>query len=175
MLDHYGEWYSSLSSNPALLFLVGEQRRDIIPKTLMDTSLPARRQIPVHELTVYKTGVMESFAKDFSQIFTATEEVQVRWVVVFSPTGCEAMLRQLGMLDENTGRVKSGERGGGCGVRKGRKKTYIATIGPTTRDYLRKTFGFEADVCAARPTPESLGEGISGFMQGLLVVTANGN
>ena len=36
----------------------------------------------------------------------------------------------------------------------------IATIGPTTRDYLRQQFGFEADVCAKTPTPRGLEEGI---------------
>jgi uroporphyrinogen-III synthase len=144
---------------------VGEQRRDIIPKILMDPSLSDDRRIQVDELVVYGTGVMESFEEDFTRLLQETEARDIRWVVVFSPTGCKAMLCALNMLDSETGRVKTEERGGGCGNRKGRRKTYIATIGPTTRDYLRKTFGFEPDVCAEKPSPEGIGEGVRKFMQ----------
>lgn len=166
MFKHYGDWYADRSPKPPLLFLVGEQRRDIIPKTLMDPALPKDKQIYVDELAIYGTRVMETFDDDFSRILKETEGNKVRWVVVFSPTGCEGMLRALDMLDARTGRVKSGELGGGgCGNRKGKgKRTYIATIGPTTRDYLRKTFGFEADVCAEKPSPEGIGEAIQKFM-----------
>jgi uroporphyrinogen-III synthase len=52
---------------PSLLFLVGEQRRDIIPKTLTSPSLPPDRLIQVDELVVYETGVMESFPTDLDR------------------------------------------------------------------------------------------------------------
>jgi uroporphyrinogen-III synthase len=167
MLGNYGNWYADRSSKPPLLFLVGEQRRDIIPKTLMDPALPENKQIPVEELVMYETGVTETFEYDFGRLLQDTEDRDVRWIIVFSPTGCEAMLRALNMLDPETVRAKTGERGGGCGNRKGigRRTTYIATIGPTTRDYLRKTFGFEPDVCAGKPSPEGIGEAISNFME----------
>lgn len=167
IINHYGIWYADRPSKPPLLFLVGEQRRDIIPKTLMGPTLPTNKQISVDELVVYETGVMESFEQDFGELLQKTEEREVRWIIVFSPTGCEAMLRALNMLDIETGRVKTGERGGGCGNRKGkgRRRTYIATIGPTTRDYLRRTFGFEPDACAGKPSPEGIGEAIDIFMQ----------
>ncbi|KAF3352184.1 Phosphatidylinositol 3-kinase vps34 [Verticillium dahliae VDG1] len=42
-------------------------------------------------------------------------------------------------------------------------RTYVATIGPTTRDYLRRTFGFEPDVCAATPSPEGVRRAIVDF------------
>ena len=42
--------------------------------------------------------------------------------------------------------------------------TYIATIGPTTRDYLQRTFGYEPDVCAETPSPEGVWKGITRFM-----------
>ncbi|KAJ5564464.1 Tetrapyrrole biosynthesis uroporphyrinogen III synthase [Penicillium frequentans] len=161
MLEHYNDLHpstpESLSSNkakPGLLFLVGEQRRDIIPKTLMSDSLPAQDRIPVHEIVVYETGEMESFEKDFESAVTfAQKDKQIEpWVVVFSPSGCEAMLRVLGL-----GPFKSDgneDRG-----------VFVATIGPTTRDYLRNTFGFEADVCAEKPSPEGVVEGIRRFME----------
>lgn len=153
IIEHYGQWYKDRASKPPLLFLVGEQRRDIIPRTLMDPSLPPESQIPVTEEVVYGTGVMESFPEDFSKSLQASGS-QRRWVVVFSPTGCDSMLKGLGMLDEATGRVVPGKRDG---------KTFIATIGPTTRDFLVNKFGFEPDVCAKTPSPGGILEGIQAF------------
>ncbi|KAG9228498.1 tetrapyrrole biosynthesis, uroporphyrinogen III synthase [Amylocarpus encephaloides] len=154
MLHHYGEWYKDRPIKPSLLFLVGEQRRDIIPKTLMCPDLPANQRIQVDELVVYGTGVMGSFEEDFKVILNETKWMEYRWVVVFSPTGCEAMLRVLGWLDPET--CKARTRGDG--------KIFVITIGPTTRDYLRNTFGVEPDVCAAKPSPEGLEDGILNYM-----------
>jgi uroporphyrinogen-III synthase len=158
MLDHYGEWYKDRELKPPLLFLVGEQRRDIIPKTLMHPSLSNHRRIQVDELVVYGTRVMESFEQKFTKLLEETKDEHTRWVVVFSPTGCEAMLRSLGLLDSKTGKVKRGDQ-----LRRG--KTYIETIGPTTRDYLRNQFGFEPDVCAEKPSPEGVEDGIKDFLK----------
>lgn len=157
MIDHYGNWYKDMEIKPPLLFLVGEQRRDIIPKTLMNPALPRDRRIQVDELAVYGTGVMESFEKDFSKLLKETENQRTRWVVVFSPTGCEAMLRALGMLDPETGKVKIEYQRDG--------KTHIATIGPTTRDFLQTSFDFEPDVCAEKPSPEGVEAGIETFLK----------
>lgn len=154
MLKHYGSSYSDRVSKPSLLFLVGEQRRDIIPKTLMNPSLPTSARIQVDELVVYGTGIMESFERDFGDRLIQTQGAVVRWIVVFSPTGCDAMLRALGLLDPSTGRY-NGE--------KGKENTFIATIGPTTRDYLKNTFGYTPHVCASRPSPEGVEEGIREF------------
>lgn len=156
ILDHYGQWYQSRQVKPPLLFLVGEQRRDIVPKTLMDPSLASDRRIQVDEVVVYGTGIMKSFSRDFANLLQATETRAVRWVVVFSPTGCDDMLRGLGMLNEATGKVTK--------ERLKERKTFIATIGPTTRDYLRRTFDMEPDVCANEPSPEGVKQGILQFM-----------
>jgi len=157
ILEHYNSVYAA-ASKPSLLFLVGEQRRDIIPKTLMSADLSAERRIYVEETVVYETGVMASFESQFRQELESNHSKEVVWIVVFSPTGCEVMLRNLDLLDEKTGRAKRR-----CQTSGGRRY-YVATIGPTTRDYLRKTFGFEPDVCAEKPSPEGVGEGIEKFM-----------
>ncbi|KAI1751091.1 uroporphyrinogen-III synthase [Xylaria castorea] len=155
IVEHYGEWYQDRLTKPPLLFLVGEQRRDIIPKTLMDDTLPADTRIEVTETVVYGTGVMESFPKDFGGVLSSTRDRSLRWVVVFSPTGCDSMLRGLGLLlDEKTSKVAKASR---------QRTTLIATIGPTTRDHLIKTFDFEPDACAARPSPEGIWEVITNF------------
>ncbi|KAF9869259.1 uroporphyrinogen-III synthase [Colletotrichum karsti] len=157
ILEHYGQWYQHRSVKPPVLFLVGEQRRDIIPKTLMNAGLASDRRIQVDEVVVYGTGVMESFPQDFDDILKATQERPTRWVVVFSPTGCDGMLRGLGMLDEATGKVNKDNQA--------KRTTFIATIGPTTRDYLKRTFDFDPDVCAEEPSPEGVKQGILQFME----------
>ncbi|KAJ5662473.1 uncharacterized protein N7477_010089 [Penicillium maclennaniae] len=152
MLQHYNTLHDT-EENPKLLFLVGEQRRDIIPKTLMDPNIPQNKQIPVEEVVVYETGEMESFEGDFRKVMELAERESERvvWVVVFSPSGCEAMLRvlELGPYAKDDG---------------GRGNVFVATIGPTTRDHLRG-LGFEPHVCAEKPSPEGVGEGIRRFME----------
>ncbi|KAF5022766.1 hypothetical protein F66182_5181 [Fusarium sp. NRRL 66182] len=157
ILAHYFEWYRDQQrpTLPPLLFLVGETRRDIIPKTLQDGALPDTERIRVKETVVYGTGVMESFPVDLRRVLSETRDDPVRWIVVFSPTGCDSMLRVMGILDAETGKVPKGYKRDG--------KTFIATIGPTTRDHLR-SFGFDPDVCAESPTPEGVLEGIQDFM-----------
>ena len=69
------------------------------------------------------------------------------WVVVFSPTGCDAMIRVLDLTEGS----------------KRREGFLVATIGPTTRDHLWKKYGVKADVCAERPSEEGVYEGIERF------------
>ena len=158
MLDHYNDWYKGKrvpgDSSPPLLFLVGEQRRDIIPKTLTDPTLPTDRRIPVTEEVVYGTGVMESFPMDFDRVLHRTRKAHERWVVVFSPTGCDGMLRGINLLNENTGRVSGAQRDG---------QTFVVTIGPTTQSYLRDKFDFEPDASAEMPSPEGVLKAILDF------------
>lgn len=154
ILEHYGQWYRERPTRPPLLFLVGEQRRDIIARTLTDAALPDRERIRVDEEVVYGTGVMKSFPADFDAVLRETAAAPSRWVVVFSPTGCDSMLRGLGLLDAATGKARPGPRDG---------RTFIATIGPTTRTYLMETFEFEPDVCAETPSPEGVLQGIAEF------------
>ena len=125
---------------------------------------PPDRRIHVDELIVYETGVMASFEREFSTAVTAAREYlgadredaggRAVWVVVFSPTGCDAMVRVLDLAGN----------GNGNRVKDKRERIFVATIGPTTRDHLREKFGVEADVCAEKPSPEGVGEGIQRLM-----------
>ncbi|KAL6707842.1 hypothetical protein ACN47E_003742 [Coniothyrium glycines] len=157
ILEHYNGLYP-LVSKPPLLFLVGDKRRDIIPKTLQAESLGPNRRMTVDELVIYETVEMQSFKTNFSAICQSNGDHGsiIQWIVVFSPTGCQAMLESLGLLDERTGRYRGNERP---------RTIFIATIGPTTRDYLVSKFGFFPDVCAERPTPEGVLEGIRAFQR----------
>ncbi|PWY64912.1 tetrapyrrole biosynthesis, uroporphyrinogen III synthase, partial [Aspergillus eucalypticola CBS 122712] len=60
---------------PPLLFLVGEQRRDIIPRTLMNPDLPPGEYVGVDEVIVYETGVMEGFEESFKGVIEREREV----------------------------------------------------------------------------------------------------
>ena len=167
ILEHYNSLYNGSYPNgfakPPLLFLVGEKRRDTIPKTLESAALPPERRLKVDELVIYETGEMPSFKSHFSLIWEDNRKRQLerQWVVVFSPTGCEALLDSLDLLDTETGKAKLHvDR---CESKA--KGTSIATIGPTTRDYLRNEFGFVPEVYATKPSPEGLGAAIKSFME----------
>lgn len=174
ILEHYNSLFPTSSSSqsgtatkPPLLFLVGETRRDIIPKTLMGEQTPAEKRIGVEEVVVYETGVVEGFGADFEGVLGGLlhesdtgvdsgrgDDGGVIWVVVFSPTGCDAMVR---VLKQELERAGEGER----------RRVFLATIGPTTRDHLINKCGFQPDVCAAKPSPEGVGAGIEDFMKKL--------
>lgn len=106
---------------------------------------------------MYGTGIREGFGPVFWEslvrLSPGSEGAGVMWVVVFSPSGCESMISVLEGLGLRDGVA-------------GEKKVFVATIGSTTRDCLRG-LGLEADVCAERPSPEGLWDGISRFMDGL--------
>ncbi|PHH79410.1 hypothetical protein CDD80_4863 [Ophiocordyceps camponoti-rufipedis] len=138
---------------PPLLFLVGEQRRDVIPRMLMDPSLPSSERINVTEEVVYATTVMPSLARALDDALRRTADASVRWVVVFSPTGCDSLLRSLDWLDQTSS------------DRTRHENTRIATIGPTTKAHLVDTFGFEPHVCAATPSPEGVRQAIEDYMR----------
>jgi uroporphyrinogen-III synthase len=163
MLDDYNRLPTAQTTRQGrklpLLFLVGEVRRDIIPKTLQSLDLPQDARIRVHEVVIYETCEMASFHLDFSRALqeTAATGAKEQWVVVFSPQGCRAMLRCLGWLDE-ADRYKPDTVTESSPI-----TTYIATIGPTTRDYLVKEFGFEPHVSAEKPSAEGIYAAIEGY------------
>jgi uroporphyrinogen-III synthase len=157
ILEHYNTLHPSVS-NPPILFMVGDKRRDIIPKTLQSEHLPSDKSARVDELVIYETGEMHSFKTNFTSIWRKNADAgSIRqWVVVFSPTGCQAMLESLGLLDAQTGKSKKDT---------GSRDILIVTIGPTTRDYLISEFDFTPDVVAEKPSPEGIAEGIRAYLK----------
>lgn len=131
------------------LFLVGEIRRDIIPKTLSSQTIP----IPITELIAYQTKTRD-FQNELRGVIDTLDELQnkTRWVVVFSPTGADKALE---VVKERLVREKEDVVYRYC------------TIGPTTRDYLVKELEIEPDVVAAVPSPEGLVDAIMAFDGGL--------
>ena len=143
-----------------VLFLTGEKRRDVIPRMLMSPNLPDDARIQVDEMVVYQTSELEGFEFHFAQVLNQTrpdgQGQGFRWIVVFSPTAGKGMLKALGWLDERTGRAKGNL---------GERTTFVVCIGPTTREYLQKEFGFEADVVAEKPSPQGVKDAIERFMK----------
>ena len=127
----------------------------------MDEALPEAERVAVHELEVYKTGVMGSFQEYFRAQLRECEERggAMVVVVVFSPSGCEAMLRELGELNRSN-KTWQGFREAYSGG-----KCVVVTIGPTTRDYLWTEFEFEAHVCAKKPSPKGICEGVEALLR----------
>lgn len=153
-----------------LLFLVGETRRDVIPKTLQNQSDAER--IEVDEVEVYRTEVMEGFDNAFKEVTAeigAKENSGARLgvIVVFSPQGSDIMLKNIGYLDQNGKPTVQAQSRSWTASDEGSSplRWILVTIGPTTRDYMKDTFGIESDVCAEKPNPESLRKGIEAFME----------
>jgi uroporphyrinogen-III synthase len=124
----------------------------------MSKTLDENQRINVDELVVYETTQMESFEPAFQDVVRKGEEWlkderTPLWTVIFSPAGCDAVLRTLNILDNDNKNTDSSKR-----------KCRVITIGPTTRDYLITKYGFEPDVVARRPTPEGIGEGIKEYL-----------
>ncbi|KAI4204616.1 MAG: hypothetical protein LQ350_000931 [Teloschistes chrysophthalmus] len=136
-----------------LLFLAGAKHRDVVPVTLKSHG------IGVEEIIVYATTEARSFPSKLASALVDTADAPVRWIVIFSPTGGESLLRALGLLDKESSKVRGADDP--CWVD---RKTFIASIGPTTSDYMKDTFGLGVDVCAARPRPEGVRQGIEDFM-----------
>lgn len=149
MLTHY-------KSSKKLLFLVGEIRRDVIPKTMKAGG------IIVEEIVIYDTQVVNSFGEDFARVLQlgdaeeGSSEQATRWVVIFSPTGSDTAMEKLG---------RGLQCDGISGVQCTKRKTYVATIGPTTASHLRDVLGVEPDVVADTPSPQGLWSGLERFLE----------
>ncbi|ODQ49653.1 tetrapyrrole biosynthesis, uroporphyrinogen III synthase [Saitoella complicata NRRL Y-17804] len=134
----------SKSEHRPLLFLVGDQRRDIIIRKLQSGQPSA----PVVEQLVYVTRTMSTFPSLFASAVAEAESRDndtgsVAWIIFFSPAGAEVALKELQKEQEA-----------------GRRRPRIATIGPTTEEYLVKEWKMQPEVVAKKPTAESLVEGI---------------
>jgi uroporphyrinogen-III synthase len=152
ILDDYNTRWPGHGDKPGLLFLTGEKHRDVIPKTLQAESLPCTRRARVDELEVYKTIEHPGFEEACRQEWSKAADRE-QWVVVFSPSGCQTVLKVLELLDEASERYDRSRQS--C--------TKIATIGPTTKAFMLKRFNFEPQVCAPSPSPEGVGEAIQSY------------
>lgn len=144
-----------------VLFITGQTRRDVIPRALREAG------ISVEEVVVYATAIdplFENTVRETVATHSTDEGVGIRWVIIFSPQGSRELLRALGWLDEEDQQAETGRMKAGVMSDVGRR-TFVAGIGPTTREYLEQEFGLRVDVQAGRPSPDGVREGIQGFMR----------
>ena len=106
---------------------------------------------------------MNSFREDLARALKLGEaggrdsgEQAPRWVVIFSPTGSGAAMEILGRKEPVPANLK---------VPHLERKTYVATIGPTTANHLRDTLGVEPDVVAGTPSPQGLWSVFEQFLE----------
>ncbi|POS82364.1 hypothetical protein EPUL_006267 [Erysiphe pulchra] len=156
ILSDYSDWYRDWDFKCPLIFVGGERRSDSISKKLMNPNL-GLNCIPVVELDVYTTSVIPTFRNNFIKRLNSKMASDIIWVAIFSPSVGEAMIHSLDLLDSRTGRAKPNPP-------HTNRRIFFAAIGPTTRDFLQKQFGFVVDVCAKKPTAESLEEGIMDYL-----------
>ncbi|KAF1979942.1 tetrapyrrole biosynthesis, uroporphyrinogen III synthase [Bimuria novae-zelandiae CBS 107.79] len=167
ILKHYNTLYKG-DNKPGLLFLVGDKRRDIIPTTLQSPELGTEERLGVDELEIYETGEMRSFKSNFTSIWQENTKKGVRqWVVVFSPSGCKAMLESLGFAryEDNKSVKPLGQLDD--------EMFKFATIGPTTYSYLVQECGFVPNAVAQSPSAEGLAEAIQAVEKDTRSATRN--
>lgn len=156
ILSHYREWYSNWDHKRPLLFVGSKHKRGDIPMILMDFTRGSDK-IPVEELDIYTTSVKESFLNDLIDGLRGTVDRGMRWIVFFSPAATEKVLDVLGIIDSDT--KKAGPR-----TITSPGQTQFATIGPSTTEYLLKTFNMKPEFSAQNPTPEEIEKGIREFL-----------
>ncbi|EPQ63643.1 Bgt-4392-2 [Blumeria graminis f. sp. tritici] len=122
----------------------------------MDSSLGPDK-IPVDELDVYTTSIRESFMNDLMEEMRNTIDRGTRWMVFFSHAAACKVLDIAGVIDDETGKAEPR-------IITSPGQTLYATIGPTTRDYLKEAVDFEPEVSAKNPTPEEIEKGIRDFL-----------
>jgi uroporphyrinogen-III synthase len=110
-----------------LLFLVGDRRRDVIHRRL------TAAHIALEERVVYESSTDSSFQDKLEGALV--EKDSIDWIVFFSPTGADLAIHHILRL-ENPPKV--------------------ATIGPTTSDFLINSYDIMPQAVAASPEPSSL-------------------
>lgn len=134
------ELIKSFSANhldSTVLFLAGDKRREIIPEAL------SAAHIPLREIKSYVTCVHPDLANRIKQDDKAL--LQADWTVYFSPSGLKFLLNQ---LDDKTRFLANSN---------------IASIGPTTSDYITNELGYQVQVEAEKPDAEHLVQAILNY------------
>ncbi|KAF6063991.1 Uroporphyrinogen-III synthase HemD family protein [Candida albicans] len=127
--------------NIPMVFFTGVIRKDIIPRKLIDSGYNN-----FQEFILYQTGDRLDIIDNFKKVIHGLDKDKDNddvWIVFFSPQGTKEIVNYLIDRDGNSNQ----------------KNWKIASIGPTTRDYL-KDFDLSPHVIAPKPDPEALFETI---------------
>ncbi|KAL9552922.1 hypothetical protein MBANPS3_003538 [Mucor bainieri] len=129
--------FSAQHLDSTVLFLAGDKRREIIPEAL------SAAHISLREIKSYVTCVHPDLTNRIKQDNKAL--LQADWTVYFSPSGLKFLLDQ---LDDKTLFLANSN---------------IASIGPTTSDYITNELGYQVQVEAEKPDAEHLVQAILNY------------
>ncbi|KAI5948709.1 HEM4 [Candida theae] len=132
-----------LTPNTKIAFFTGEVRKDIIPRKLVDVG----KFTQFEEFVMYRTCERNDIVDKFNAIVNGGSDSLDGWIVFFSPQGTRDIVQYL----------KS--RNGSIDEFAGSRRWKLASIGPTTEEYLLSS-GLIPDVVAAKPDATSLIHGI---------------
>ncbi|OBZ85070.1 Uroporphyrinogen-III synthase [Choanephora cucurbitarum] len=124
------ELIQPLLNSSHYLFLAGDKRHDLIPEALSEA------HIPFHEIQTYATCPHPALATHLNLLVNN----KPGWLVFFSPSGIQFILSIAPKIKDQlfSGAYK------------------IATIGPTTADFIIHELGFKVDVVPDKPDVEHL-------------------
>ena len=133
-----------------MVFLTGEKHRDVIPEKLKAAGIERR------EIVVYKTGLRPALVQNLIKALNDVRGLGAKyhWVVLFSASAANEVLRCVGSLDESTGEVKPGW------FDDAKRRTRVAAIGPTTAEAMRCEHGLVVDAIAEKPSPEGVRDAV---------------
>lgn len=134
IIDDYKENGIDKEAEHPIMFFTGEIRRDIIPKKLLSAGIKFKEKV------VYKTASRDDIIDNFDQLKHMQQDPH-HWIVFFSPQGTEVIIDHI---------LANG----------GSQSFNIASIGPTTKEYLENK-GITPKVVAEKPEANSLLEAIT--------------
>ncbi|CAK5268747.1 unnamed protein product [Mycena citricolor] len=134
-----------------LLYLTGDKNRDTLPDIL------AAGGHQLHTVQVYETRGSSRFREDLDTVLRLPihRGTALWWIVFFAPSSSEFTIP---FLQEHFDLR---------GVDNRLLATRIASIGPTTTDFLRETAHLTVHAMASKPTPQHLLEAIQASDSGL--------
>ncbi|KAI5952860.1 HEM4 [Candida jiufengensis] len=131
---------NEISKSTNIVFFTGEIRKDIIPRKLIESGY-----LNFKEYVMYKTEEQPKIIDNFIEQFSTSSN---GWIVFFSPQGTSKIIEYL--------KIKEKEE-------KIFQNWKLASIGPTTEEYLIQEHGLVPKVIAKKPDAFNLVDGILKF------------
>ncbi|KAI5950597.1 HEM4 [Candida margitis] len=144
-----------LSPDTRVVFFTGEIRKDIIPRKLIDVG----KFNQFEEFVMYQTRERDDIIGNFNSVVEqvdggcesttkdASDICAGGWIVFFSPQGTKEIVQYLKQQNDSMSESR------------GNKRWKLASIGPTTEEYLL-TNGLIPNTIAAKPDAANLVDGI---------------
>ncbi|KZP27996.1 tetrapyrrole biosynthesis, uroporphyrinogen III synthase [Athelia psychrophila] len=139
-------------TKPILLYLTGDKNRDTLPNIL------AEGGVEIQPLKVYETRGSSTFAEDLKGAIEHIHPEAPHWIVFFAPSAAEFVTPILRCFFSLPSLVPLAPEEAISQAKL--RKAELATIGPTTRDFLLNTLSLRVAATALKPNSESLVDAI---------------